>query len=68
MGQMIPYKSVMPQVHEKALIAPTAVLVGDVSVGEGSSIWFNTVVRGDMAKVHIGKYTNISTHFYLHFL
>ena len=66
MGQMIPYKSVMPQVHEKALIAPTAVLVGDVSVGEGSSIWFNTVVRGDMAKVHIGKYTNVQDNSTIH--
>jgi len=66
MGQIIPYKSCMPQVDAKALVAPTAVVVGDVTIGEGSSIWFNTVVRGDMAKVHIGKYTNVQDNSTVH--
>lgn len=42
-----------------AYIAQGAVVVGDVSLGRESSIWYNTVVRGDMAPVRIGDQTNI---------
>ena len=66
MGQIIPYKSSMPQVDPKALVASTAAIVGDVVIGEGSSIWFNTVVRGDMGKVRMGSFTNIQDNSTIH--
>ncbi|UCG86937.1 MAG: gamma carbonic anhydrase family protein [Gemmatimonadota bacterium] len=42
-----------------AFIAPGAKVVGDVTLGRESSIWYNSVVRGDLAPVHIGDQTNI---------
>lgn len=47
-------------------IAPTAVLMGEVSVGARSSVWFNAVVRGDLAPVAIGADTNIQDGAILH--
>lgn len=46
--------------------AENATVVGDVRVGEGVSIWFGAVVRGDMAPIRIGKYTNIQDLCVLH--
>ena len=55
-----------PRIHESAIIAPTAVLIGDVTVDEGVSIWPNTVVRGDFAPIYIGAYTNIQDNSTVH--
>jgi carbonic anhydrase/acetyltransferase-like protein (isoleucine patch superfamily) len=46
-------------IDSTAFIAPGAVVLGDVSLGRNSSIWYNTVVRGDMAPIVIGDETNI---------
>jgi carbonic anhydrase/acetyltransferase-like protein (isoleucine patch superfamily) len=46
-------------IDQSAFIAPGAVVLGDVSLGRDSSIWYNTVVRGDMAPIAIGDETNI---------
>jgi len=46
-------------IHPTAFIAPGAVVIGDVTLGRDSSIWYNTVVRGDMAPIAIGEQTNI---------
>jgi carbonic anhydrase/acetyltransferase-like protein (isoleucine patch superfamily) len=46
-------------IHPSAFVAPGAVVLGDVSVGRDASIWYNTVVRGDMAPIVIGEQTNI---------
>ncbi len=50
---------VRPQLDPTAFIAQGAVVAGNVSLGKESSIWYNTVVRGDMAPVRIGDQTNI---------
>ena len=42
-----------------AFVAPGAVVVGDVTLGAGASVWFNCVVRGDSAPVRVGENTNI---------
>ncbi|XPS85237.1 hypothetical protein Dvar_32550 [Desulfosarcina variabilis str. Montpellier] len=47
-------------------IAPTAVLIGDVTVGDGASIWFNAVLRGDMAPIVIGANSNIQDNCTIH--
>lgn len=46
-------------IHPSAFIAPGAQVLGDVSLGENASLWYNTVVRGDMAPIAIGADTNI---------
>jgi len=44
---IIEYRGKQPKIASSAFVAPTAVLIGDVEVGEESSIWFGTVLRGD---------------------
>ena len=53
-------------VHPTAFVSEAAYVVGDVEIGEGSSIWPGTVIRGDMGKVRIGKYTNIQDNSVVH--
>jgi carbonic anhydrase/acetyltransferase-like protein (isoleucine patch superfamily) len=55
-----------PAVAKSAYIAPTAVLIGQVSVGESSSIWFQTVIRADINRIEIGETTNIQDGCLLH--
>lgn len=49
----------VPVVAESAYIAPTATLVGDVRVGDDSSIWYGSVLRGDINYISIGKASNL---------
>ncbi len=56
----------VPKIHPKAWIAPTALVIGDVVIEEGASIWFNAVLRGDRASIYIGKYTNIQDGCVIH--
>jgi carbonic anhydrase/acetyltransferase-like protein (isoleucine patch superfamily) len=46
-------------IHPTAFIAPGAVVLGDVSLGEDASVWYNCVVRGDMASIVVGRRTNL---------
>ncbi|MGM0396200.1 MAG: gamma carbonic anhydrase family protein [Bacillota bacterium] len=54
------------QVHKDAFVAETAVVIGDVRIGEGSSIWYGTVLRGDIEDIVIGKYSNIQDNATVH--
>ena len=56
---ILPYQNKYPKIHESVLIAEGAYVIGDVEIGEDSSIWFNTVVRGDVNYIRIGERTNI---------
>jgi len=53
-------------VHPDAYIAPTAVLIGDVEVGAGASIWFGAVLRGDEAAIKVGDGANIQDNVVVH--
>lgn len=55
-----------PRIAEDAFIAPGAVVVGDVEIGAGSSVWFNAVLRGDVAPIRVGRGTNIQDLAMLH--
>lgn len=55
----LPYNGIVPNVDGSAFIAEGVKLIGDVTVGAESSIWFNTVLRGDLAPIIIGSRTNI---------
>lgn len=56
---ILPYQNINPKIHESVLIAEGAYIIGDVEIGQDSSIWFNTVVRGDVNYIRIGERTNI---------
>jgi len=60
------FEAKRPRVHPEAWVAPTAVLVGDVEVGAGSTIWFGAVLRGDESSITIGPGTNIQDNAVIH--
>ncbi|MBM3935162.1 MAG: gamma carbonic anhydrase family protein [SAR202 cluster bacterium] len=55
-----------PRVHPTAFVSETAYLIGDVEIGEGSSVWPGTVIRADMGKITIGKFTCIQDNSVVH--
>lgn len=55
-----------PQIGQEVFIAPTAVIIGDVTIGDGSSIWFGAVLRGDEGKIIIGRNSNVQDNAVLH--
>ncbi len=63
---ILPYRGKWPAIHETAFVAPSADLIGDVTLGGHSSIWFQCVVRGDVHWIKIGSRTNIQDHSMLH--
>ncbi|SES73634.1 Carbonic anhydrase or acetyltransferase, isoleucine patch superfamily [Natronincola peptidivorans] len=54
------------EIHPSCFIAETADIIGDVNIGENSSIWYKTVLRGDDNYIEIGKYTNIQDNSVVH--
>ena len=63
---IIDYKNHTPKISDSAFIAPNATVIGDVEMGEHSSVLFGSVVRGDIAPVRIGNYTNVQDLSVLH--
>ena len=63
---ILPFKGIMPTIAEDVFIAPGAMVIGDVTIHEGASIWYNAVVRGDSAPIVIGRRTNIQDNCTLH--
>jgi carbonic anhydrase/acetyltransferase-like protein (isoleucine patch superfamily) len=55
-----------PKIADDAFIAPDAVIIGDVEIGSGSSVWFGCVLRGDIGPIRIGKRTNLQEHTMVH--
>jgi len=56
----------MTKIHPSAFIAPTASVMGDVTLGEDASVWYSAVVRGDMAPIVIGAQSNIQDGTIVH--
>jgi gamma-carbonic anhydrase len=63
---ILPYKGIHPKIHSSAFIAPSASIIGDVEIGEGSNIWYNCVLRGDVNDIKIGARTNIQDGTVIH--
>jgi carbonic anhydrase/acetyltransferase-like protein (isoleucine patch superfamily) len=63
---LIPFDGVFPRIAAGVYLAPGAVIVGDVEVGEESSVWFNAVLRGDVAPIRVGRRSNIQDGAVLH--
>ncbi|GGR83514.1 MULTISPECIES: gamma carbonic anhydrase family protein [Streptomyces] len=55
-----------PQVDPEAFVAPTASVVGDVTLHEGASVWYGAVVRGDIEKITVGARANVQDNVTLH--
>src|SRR5436305_6371680 len=60
------YDGRRPRVHPDAYIAPTAVLIGDVEIGAGASVWFGAVLRGDEGGIRIGEGANVQDNAVIH--
>lgn len=60
------HKDHTPKLGARVLVDPTAVVIGDVEIGDDSSIWPMTVVRGDMHRIRIGKRTSVQDGSILH--
>lgn len=63
---ILPYRGIWPKIDPTAFVAAGAVVIGDVEIGAGSSIWFGCVVRGDVNKIRIGTGTNIQDGTVIH--
>jgi carbonic anhydrase/acetyltransferase-like protein (isoleucine patch superfamily) len=61
-----PYNGIFPKINKSAFIADSAEIIGDVTIGRESSIWFKAVVRGDVNFIRIGDRTNIQDSCVLH--
>src|SRR5258708_30085474 len=55
-----------PTVHPDAYVAPTAVLIGDVRIGAGASVWFGAVLRGDESHIEAGEGSNVQDGCVVH--
>ncbi len=55
-----------PKIHETAFIAEDAVIIGDVEIGAQSSVWYGSVLRGDVNYIRIGERTNVQDASVIH--
>src|SRR3954470_6156747 len=60
------FQGISPKIDERVFIADTATVIGDVEIGEDSSVWFGSVIRGDVNYIHIGARTNIQDMTMIH--
>ena len=60
------FKGIAPKIHESVFVAENATIIGDVEIGEESSVWFGSVLRGDVNFIRIGARTNIQDASVIH--
>ena len=66
MASLIEFKGKKPILGERVFIAEGAKVIGDVEIGDDSSVFYNTVIRADLAEIRIGKRTNIQDNATIH--
>ena len=64
--KLFPYKDCFPKISESVFLASGVKIVGDVEIEDQSSVWYNTVIRGDVNYIRIGAMTNIQDCSMLH--
>ena len=57
--KIFPYKNLLPKLHKTVFLASGVKIIGDVEIGARSSVWYNSVIRGDIHYIKIGEETNI---------
>lgn len=65
-NKLYPYLDMYPKLHDSVFVASGAKVIGDVEIGEKSSVWYNTVIRGDVHYIKIGDMTNVQDNSMLH--
>ena len=60
------YRGKSPRIHEDALVSPLATVIGHVEISEGTAVFPGAVIRGDVAKITVGRYSNIQDNVVLH--
>ena len=65
-GNLLPHGDILPEIAPSAWVAPGAYVVGDVHLGEESSVWYGAVLRGDTEPILVGSRTNIQDGCVLH--
>lgn len=63
---LIPYNGIMPKIGKNCFIAESADVIGDVTLGDNTSIWFGAVLRGDVAPITIGQNSNVQDNCTIH--
>ena len=61
-----PYRGTMPRVHPTVYIDESAQIIGDVEIGEESSVWMSAVIRGDVHHIRIGRRSNVQDGTIVH--
>ena len=65
-GLILPYQGTTPTIHATVFVAQTAAVIGDVTIGAQSSVWYGCVLRGDVNFIRIGRRTNIQDGTVIH--
>jgi len=65
-GNILSFRGQTPRISDRAFVAHTAVVIGDVEIGAGSGVWYHCVVRGDMNEIRIGENVNIQDGTIVH--
>jgi len=63
---IVPIHGKIPQIDDSAFIAPGVTIIGDVTIGAGSSVWYNCVLRADVSRIVIGARSNVQDGSVLH--
>lgn len=64
--KLFPYLDLFPKIHPSVFLAEGVKVIGDVEIGKDSSVWYNTVIRGDVHYIKIGEMTNVQDCSMLH--
>jgi carbonic anhydrase/acetyltransferase-like protein (isoleucine patch superfamily) len=66
MAHLLTFKGKTPRIGRGVFLAPNATLIGDVQIGDGASVWFGAVLRGDEAGIRIGARTSVQDNVVIH--
>jgi carbonic anhydrase/acetyltransferase-like protein (isoleucine patch superfamily) len=66
MPTILPFRNIHPKIHESVFLCDGACIIGDVVLEKDVSVWFNTVIRGDVNYIRVGERTNIQDNCVLH--
>lgn len=66
MAIILPFEGTAPSIAAGAFVAPNAVVVGDVEIADGASIWFSAVLRGDLGPIRVGPRSNLQDGVIVH--
>ena len=65
-ANLFPYGGREPEVHASAFVAPGAIIIGKVTIGEESGVWYGAVLRGDLDEILVGERTSIQDNAVVH--